>query len=171
MTRLLFLATCTAAYLMLMSAGGCEKKAEPPPGGDGHSHGGHSHDDHDHNHDHGDHDHDHGHDDHGPAVELEGATIGAFQVRATRSGDVKAGGELAVDIWATPSGEAKVAAVRAWVGNEDAAGSVKARLELEKDNHHGHVEVPDPLPEGSRLWIEIEDDKGGSAVGSVDLKR
>ncbi len=131
---------------------------------------------HDHDHDHA-HDHDHGHDastaaakdeGHGATVELGEQKAGEFNVKASRDGDVKAGAELPVDIWIT--GGAKVSAVRFWVGAEDAKGSMKAKAELEKDNWHTHGEVPSPMPEGSKLWIEIEADGGAKTLVSFDLK-
>jgi hypothetical protein len=127
----------------------------------------------DHAHDHA-HDHDHAkeagmtEDGHGATVELGEQKAGDFSVKASRDGDVKAGAELPVDIWVT--GGAKVAAVRFWVGTEDATGSMKAKAELEKDNWHTHGEVPSPMPEGSKLWIEIEAEGGAKTLVSFDLK-
>lgn len=140
---------------------------------------------HDHDHgaegDHGHEGHDHakeaasghGHDD-GPMIELGAATIGAFQVKVTRdAGAIKAGGEAAIDATVT-GGTAKVAAVRFWIGTQDAKGSMKAKADIEDPKEpsrwHTHVEVPSPLPEGSKVWIEIENDKGEKAAGSVELK-
>lgn len=119
-------------------------------------------------HDHGD---DHAHDDdhhHGPTTELGTATIGGFAVRASRDGDINPGGDAAIDVWIT-GGTAKVAAVRFWVGTQNARGSIKAKAELEKDNWHTHAEIPSPLPEGSQLWIEIETDAGDRHAGAFDL--
>lgn len=149
--------------------GGCEDKSKRPAAG-GSSSAAPKHDDHDHaagdKHDHaGD-----KHDDHGPVVELGTAAVGSFQVKASRDGAVKAGEEAPVDLWVTPSGATKVGTVRAWIGTQDAKGSIKAKMELEKDNYHSHVEVPKPLPTGSKLWVEVEDDKGAKSLGSFDLK-
>lgn len=91
-------------------------------------------------------------------------------MKASRDGGVAAGGEVPVDLWVAAGTGAKVGAVRAWIGAQDAKGSLKAKMELEKDNYHNHIEVPKPLPSGSKLWVEIEDDKGAKAVGSFDLK-
>lgn len=125
-----------------------------------------------HDHDHGDdgHDHDHGKGDdhgHGATVELGTQKSGAFEIRAARDGDVKQGSDAAFDAWVTGGA---VNAVRFWVGTEDAKGSIKAKAELEKDHWHTHVEVPATLPEGSKLWIEVENDKGESTLVSFDLK-
>lgn len=167
-----------------MPLGGCEKKAEPPvptkpssgtstparaddhahKHGDGHdydtlaarrdadSHGGH----------------DHGHD-HGPTTELGEQKAGGFNIKASRDGTVTPGKDVAIDVWVT-GGTAKVAAVRSWIGTRDGKGSVRAKAELEKDNWQTHAEIPSPLPTGSKLWIEIESDKGDKTVVGFDLK-
>lgn len=47
--------------------------------------------------------------------------------------------------------------VRCWIGLETGIGSRKERFTKEGETvMHGHPEVPNPLPEGSALWIEIE---------------
>jgi hypothetical protein len=65
--------------------------------------------------------------------------------------------------------------VRFWIGRQDAAGSIKARAEIEdpaEPNHwHTHAEVPDPLPSDSKLWVELEIEGQGKEVGSFDLKQ
>ncbi len=133
---------------------------------------------------------DHGHD-HGPSGEhtdskaghggaviaLGEQTIGSFTAKATRDeGQIVAGKDAPIDLTITPAAGAttRAVAVRFWIGTQDAKGSVKAKAEIEdpKDPNrwHVHVEVPNPMPAGSKLWVEIEDDKGGTAVGSYDLK-
>jgi len=161
-----------AAGAVSLALAGCEKKKEattapvtaptsaPPASGQaagaGHDHGDdHAHDD----------DHDHHH---GPTTELGTATIGGFAVKASRDGDITPGGDAPIDVWVT-GGTARVAAVRFWIGTQNARGSIKARAELEKDNWHTHAEIPSPLPEGSRLWVEIETDAGERHVGGFDL--
>jgi hypothetical protein len=128
-------------------------------------------------HDH-DHDHDHGHDhDHAKIVNLGPANIGTFVAIAARGeGKIVAGNESAVTVSVAPAAgtTAKATAVRFWVGTQDAKGSLKAKGEVEDpkkpNDWHEHVEIPKPLPEGSKLWVEIVDDKGVEAVGSYDLK-
>jgi len=63
-----------------------------------------------------------------------------------------------------------VAAVREWVGPEDASGVVVVKTEIERDYHHGHVEMPDPIPDDARLWFEIETPDGERLKGSTPLK-
>ena len=110
---------------------------------------------------------------HGAIIELGNATIGPFKVRASRDqGEIKAGGDAPIDVWLTGSSEA-VTAVRFWIGTQDAKGSVKAKADIEdpkEPNHwHTHTEVPNPLPQGSKLWVEIET-ASQKTSGSFDLK-
>lgn len=115
--------------------------------------------------------------DHGGAVvELGDTTLGVFRVRATRNeGEIKAGGDAPIDVWLTGgSGSEKVPAVRFWIGTQDAKTSVKAKASIEnpkEPNHwHAHVEVPNPIPTDSRLWVEIELDGGRTTSASFALK-
>jgi hypothetical protein len=64
----------------------------------------------------------------------------------------------------------EVAAVREWVGPEDASGVMVVKTEIERDYHHGHVEMPNPIPADARLWIEIEAPSGELVKGSTPLK-
>lgn len=48
---------------------------------------------------------------------------------------------------------------------------MKAKAELEHTtNWHTHAEVPNPLPAGAKLWVEIEAEGGAKYVVSFDLK-
>lgn len=123
--------------------------------GDGHSHGGHSHG--------------------GAVIALGEQTIADFAVSVTRDeGQVVAGKDVAIDATVTPKGAAKVVAVRFWVGTQDAAGSVKAKADIENPKTptvwHTHADVPNPIPPESRLWVEVEDDSGAKSAGAFDLK-
>jgi len=113
----------------------------------------------------------------GGIIELGTTKVGDLAVRATRDeGEIKPGGDAPIDIWlTTDAGEpALVSAVRFWIGTEDAKGSIKAKAEIEdpkQTNHwHTHGEVPDPLPAGSKLWVEIEGKDAKKTVASFDLK-
>jgi hypothetical protein len=113
----------------------------------------------------------------GAVIALGEQTIGTFAAKATRDeGQIVAGKDAPIDVTITPASGAttKAVAVRFWIGTQDAKGSVKAKAEIEdpKDPNrwHVHAEIPNPMPEGSKLWVEIEDDKGGTVVGSYDLK-
>lgn len=64
----------------------------------------------------------------------------------------------------------EVKAVRVWVGPEDASGVMVSKTEIEHTYHHGHVELPDPIPADAMLWIEIEAPDGTTVKGSTPLK-
>lgn len=88
---------------------------------------------------------------------------------ATQDAPVKPGGEGAFDVVITGG---KPKAVRFWVGTESGEGSVKAKAEEETtDNWHTHVEVPDPIPSGSKFWVEVDPPTGKSFTASFDLKQ
>lgn len=151
----------SAVFIAAVAAsfGGCGRKAEPakpaaeirtPAKSEDHSHKN------------GD-----GHDD-GPTTQLGERIVGGFTVRASRDGGITPGKDAPIDVWVT-GGSAAVAAVRFWIGAEDGRGSVKAKAELEKDNWHTHAEIPNPMPPGSRLWVEIESDKGERTLVAFDL--
>jgi hypothetical protein len=110
----------------------------------------------------------------GPVIELGSTTIGQFTVRASRDqGEIKAGGDAPIDVWLTGGDISKVAAVRFWIGTDQGDNFVKAKADIEipsEPNHwHTHAEVPDPMPAGGKLWVEIETG-GQKQVGSFDLK-
>ena len=95
-------------------------------------------------------------------------TVGALKLVATMDAPVKPGGEGAFDVVITGG---KPKAVRFWVGTETAEGSVKAKADEETtDNWHTHAEVPNPLPPGSKFWVEVEPPSGESFKASFDLK-
>jgi hypothetical protein len=109
----------------------------------------------------------------GKVIELGSATIGPYKVRAARDdGDIKNAADAPIDVWV--DGTPKVETVRFWIGTQDAKGSIKARAAIEfpdQPNHwHTHAEIPKPLPADSRLWVEIEGEKGATSVGSFELK-
>ena len=170
------LATCMV--LALVPLIGCEDKkpattqpaAQKTPKSDGHDH------DHANDKDHKDGDH---HDSHGGAfIELGEQTIGAFTVKVTRDdGPIVPGKDAPIDVTVTPptGGATKVIAVRFWVGTQDGKGSIKAKGDIEDhkepSRYHTHAEIPNPIPADSKLWVEIEDDKGVKNTSSFDLRR
>jgi hypothetical protein len=124
-----------------------------------------------------DHDHDHegGHEDEGPMIELGSAAAGGWTVKASRTeGALSPGGETAVDCSVT-GGSGTISAVRCWIGTEDAKGAIKALADIENaadpSHRHAHVEVPSPIAEGSKLWVEVEDSSGAKSAASFDLKK
>jgi hypothetical protein len=107
----------------------------------------------------------------GEVVELGSAVIDAFNVRASRDKvEFKAGGDAPVDVWIDGGVGQGVTAVRFWIGVQDAKGSIKAKAAIEDGKWHTHVEIPSPLPEGSKLWVEVETSGGKKSPGSFDLK-
>lgn len=107
-------------------------------------------------------------DGHGATTALGEQAAGAYTVKASRDGDITPGKDVPIDVWVTGAG--KIAAVRFWIGSQDAKGSIKAKAELETDNWHTHAEVPSPLPEGSKLWVEVESDTGEKTQVGFGLK-
>ena len=199
--RFLALTFAIPALALALSMSGCEKKAETPAKpaakGDGHDHkagDGHDHkdgDDHDHKdgHDHeeGDgHDHakpaagganpaaaapagkaggDHGH---GEGGAIGTATIGAWTVSV--SGEIKAGSEAHLDIKLSGS-PAKPAAVRVWIGSQDGKGAMKHKADGDGKEYHAHADVPNPIPAGAQLWVEIDDGKGSKSVCGFPISK
>ncbi len=160
---------CAVVAASLVAITACEQKSTGPsaPNGDtehGHEHGPGG--------EHAENTAGHG----GPVIDLGATTIGPFDAKATRDeGQIIAGKDAPIDVTLTPSAGSTVraTAVRFWIGTEDAKGSVKARAEVENpaepNRWHTHAEIPNPLPEGSKLWVEIEDDQGGTSTGSFPL--
>ena len=89
-----------------------------------------------------------------PMTDLAPLTIGVYQVQPMYEEELK-DGHFNLRI---TGGE--VAAVREWVGPEDASGVVVVKTE---------IEMPDPIPADARLWIEIEAPDGSLHKGSVPL--
>lgn len=135
-----------------------------------------------HGHDHAegqDHDHGtetaeaHGHDhDHGDEVELGVLTAGDMQIAASQShGNVEAGkeGHLVIKL---PHNDAGATVVRAWIGTEDRTLSTVGRGEYAAghNDYDIHAMAPNPLPEGTMWWVEIEKPDGTKAIGSIAPK-
>ncbi|MBX3356479.1 MAG: hypothetical protein KF724_12355 [Phycisphaeraceae bacterium] len=155
------------AFALTLSMSACEKKSETPAKPAAGTTGKTKADGHDHK-DGDDHDHTDGHG-HGPKTELGSQSAGDMTIVAAREGDVTAGGEATFDI--SVSGVVgKPSAVRVWVGSQDGKGSIKAKAEAESDGWHAHAEVPEPLPVGSKLWVEVETAKGEKHIVGFDLK-
>lgn len=163
----------TAGALAMLSA--CERAADeaarpaPQAGAgahthaDGTTHAGTDHGD-DHDHDDGD---DHDHDE----VELGTFTFGdpPIQVKLAQShGKIEPGkeGHLVVKL---PYNDNGATTVRAWLGTEDRTLSYVGRGEYaaSHDDYDIHAMAPDPLPENTMWWIEIEKPDGTKVIGSA----
>ena len=125
-----------------------------------------------HGHDHatgeGHHDHGHDHDE----VPLGTFTAGDMQIEASQShGNVEAGkeGHLVIKL---PHNDAGATVVRAWIGTEDRTLSTVGRGEYAADHNDYdiHAMAPDPLPENTMWWVEVEKPDGTTAVGSIAPK-
>jgi len=107
----------------------------------------------------------------GEVVALGTTKLDAFEVRASRDkGEIKPGGEAPIDVWIDGGVGKDISVVRFWIGTQDAKGAAKAKAAIEDGKWHTHAEIPDPLPTGSKLWVEIETADGKKAIGSFDLK-
>ncbi len=110
-------------------------------------------------------------DDHEHAEEPLGtlALGGQTLTLAQGHGGVRAGGEshLVVQL-SEDDGGATV--VRGWLGTEDRTLSYvgKGRYAASHGDYDLDVEVPDPLPEDTRWWIELELPNGDTLLGSIE---
>lgn len=91
--------------------------------------------------------------------ELGSKEIAGYTAKVMQESDVKTGEEGAFVI-VLSGGTGKPKAIRAWVGVQDAEGSVKGKAVAAGEEWHAHVEVPKPIPDKSQLWVEIETDAG-----------
>lgn len=106
---------------------------------------------------------------HGAHIELGTKTVAGIEIEAEQEGALKPGSEGGFEF--TLNGGQKPKAVRAWVGVESGEGSTKAKAEEEEGGkYHAHVEVPSPIPPGSKVWVEIEPQAGDKVKASFDLK-
>jgi len=111
---------------------------------------------------------DHGDHGHGEGGALGTVSIGAWTVKV--GGEIKAGSEAHLDI--ELSGNAATpAAVRVWIGSQDGKGSMKQKADGSGKEYHAHADVPNPIPADAKLWIEIDDGKGGKSVGGIPIKK
>jgi hypothetical protein len=155
---------------LLAAVGACERRGEqaatPPQPGSAQTHTHpdgttHAHGDGEHAHHHDDHDHD--------EVELGTFTFGDMQVQLAQShGLVEPGreGHLVVKL---PYNDGGATIVRAWLGTEDRTLSYVGRGEYSAshDDYDIHAMAPDPLPENTMWWIEIERPDGTKVVASA----
>lgn len=110
--------------------------------------------------------HDH---DHGDLADVGTVTLGGIAAKVESEGAPAAGKKWHVEV-ALPAGTAEPKAIRAWVGSENGRGSEKTKAEPEHPGvYEAHVEVPTPLPDGSKLWISLENAAGETAKASLPL--
>jgi hypothetical protein len=109
--------------------------------------------------------HDHAHDE----VSLGTVKIGEMEVELAQGhGKVEAGkeGHLVVNL---PYKDNGATIVRAWIGTDDRTMSLVGKGEYapSHDDYDIHAVAPDPLPENTMWWIEIEKPDGTRTVGSA----
>lgn len=104
----------------------------------------------------------------GPKHELGSEEVGDATVTVNQVGEVEAGGPATFEIFIDGQ-DAEPAAVRAWVGNEQAIGSVKVRAVERPEFYDADLEVPAEMPEDSRFWVDIETEDGERHAVSFPL--
>lgn len=121
---------------------------------------------------HAGHDHSHGHS-HGPLTPIGKAVMGTYSVTVEAAGNPAPGKEWHLEILLDPAQPAPKA-VRVWVGQQNARGSVKSKAAPKmgpKGAYSAHVDVPAPLPAGSQVWIALEPNAGEATQGSLALPK
>lgn len=132
--------------------------------------------DHDHaGHDHAGHDHAKeapaaGRDAHAAkGTSLGTASVAGVGVAVSHEAPFEAGKTVTLHLGITPASPAPKS-IRLWIGTEDGKGSAKAKADIHGDHGHADVEVPDPLPEGAALWVQVDPAQGDGAKSSLPLK-
>lgn len=164
-TTLLFPAACS-----LMILAGCETPEETAGNGAGDAHATHEEGEDGHAHEdgegHGD-SHEHEHDE----VDLGLHEVGDMSIKAAQGhGSVEAGKESHLIIQ-LPDPDDGATVVRAWLGTDDRTLSAvgKGQYAPSHDDYDIHAVAPDPLPEDTAWWIEIEKPDGSVTVGSIPI--
>ncbi|MEQ8819903.1 MAG: hypothetical protein RLY93_06630 [Sumerlaeia bacterium] len=101
----------------------------------------------------------------GEIVSLGEKQVLGFTVKAEQEGAVTAGQEAVFLIETTPAAEA----VRLWVGDEQATGSVRSKAEGGPTSFHSHAMVPSPLTAEAQLWVEVQNAAGERGSVAFDL--
>ncbi len=102
--------------------------------------------------------HDHAKHNHGKAVALGEVKTGEQRLLVSGAGAIAPGKPWHVELVLKPD-QPTPKAIRLWVGLESGRGSVKTRAAAEKGAKGEYVadlEVPDPIPADSKLWLAIE---------------
>jgi len=112
-----------------------------------------------------------GHDhDHGDEVSLGKTMVGDIEIECWQShGELQPGKELHLVV-KLPYNDNGATIIRAWLGTEDRLASMVglADYAASHDDYDLHAEAPDPLPENTKWWIEIEKPDGTKSVGSIN---
>lgn len=108
--------------------------------------------------------------DHGQEIPLPPATVGDMTIELAQGhGPLKPGGvgHVVIKLPYSDNGET---VVRAWIGGEDRALSSVGEgvYAPSHDDYDVHTMAPDPLPENTMWWIEIEKPDGAKLIGSTE---
>lgn len=100
---------------------------------------------------------------------LGSVTMGDMIVELAQGHGVVAAGKESHLVVKLPYSDGGATAVRAWIGTEDRTLSMvgKGEYAASHDDYDLHAVAPDPLPEGTMWWVEIEKPDGTKVVGSV----
>ncbi|MBC8105222.1 MAG: hypothetical protein H7Z14_01420 [Anaerolineae bacterium] len=85
--------------------------------------------------------------------------IGDYTVSVNLIGEIEPGGHVDFDIKLIDA-KSDPKALRVWIGTEDGSGAKKAEGKKGQTTYTGEVDVPKPLPQGAKLWVELETDAG-----------
>lgn len=99
----------------------------------------------------------------GVKTDLSPIVLGAYTVNPYYLDDL-AQGRINFNV---AGGEVK--AVRTWIGDEAATGALVIKAPWEDTHYCGDQEVPNPLPAGASLWVELETSGGELLKGSAPL--
>lgn len=94
--------------------------------------------------------------------------IGNYTVSVIMIGEAKPGAEVEFDIKLIDA-TSDPKSLRVWIGAEDGKGSEKTEAKKGEKTYDADVKVPSPLPEGAKVWVEVESD-GVTARGSYALE-
>ncbi|MFK7788472.1 MAG: hypothetical protein AB8C95_03120 [Phycisphaeraceae bacterium] len=129
-----------------------------------------------------DHDHDHDHDDHEAHSEDGGYGHSHDSANEHGLGEIKiADSVFDVTLGGEPSPNAAIhidleiksgptpAAIRVWVGDLSATGSVKGKAIGANGDYHADVTCPAELAQDAAIWIEVESADGTRTAGSLAI--
>ncbi|HIB66029.1 MAG TPA: hypothetical protein EYO33_13185 [Phycisphaerales bacterium] len=94
-------------------------------------------------------------------------TIADATLSVNMSGDLKPGAVLHLDI-ETTAGPDPVA-VRVWIGDQAATGTLKSKAMWNSMDYHAEVEVPSELRPDYSIWLEIKAADGERASGAIPI--
>jgi len=101
------------------------------------------------------------------AQSLGSVTVDGFEIEMIQTSAVKAGEEATYTL--KLKGDKEPKAIRIWIGIDSAKGSAKGKAHKHGKKMEAHCDVPDPIPAGAKLWVEVETDAGKNK-GSLDYK-